>query len=151
MVFVIHWHESHKGENCLEAMLGGGEKPSQRCIPKQPHIILILSNTSHYCSPAAYTRRISLVQCKFFQGSDSWLSLGLWHLFKEHYICSVESLLRFKAAKMDPVLYQDVWGLPSISLCSAWGWGWAEADCSPDSSQILPEFHYGLHLRGKKS
>lgn len=42
-----------RGENCLEAMLGEEENPSQCCIPKQPYIIFILSNTSHYCSPAA--------------------------------------------------------------------------------------------------
>lgn len=35
----------YKGENCLEAMLGEEENPSQRHIPKQPSIILILSNT----------------------------------------------------------------------------------------------------------
>lgn len=43
----------YKGENCLEAMLGEEENPSQHCVPKQPSIILILSNTSHYFSPAA--------------------------------------------------------------------------------------------------
>ena len=63
------------------------------------------------------------MQRKFFQESDSRLSLGLWHVFKEHSICSVESLLRFKAAKMDPMLYQDVWGRPSVSLCLAWDEG----------------------------
>ena len=31
--------------------------------------------------------------------------------------------MRFKAAKMDPMLYQDVWGRPSVSLCLAWDEG----------------------------
>lgn len=55
--------------------------------------------------------------------------LGLCHLFKEHYICSVELLLRFKAAKIDPMLYTDAWGLPWVSLCLEWGRGWAEGNC----------------------